>query len=130
MSYELIATLDVLVYDADAADRDNASLGPSGLLPWSRHCCLWGDKGGFDIGFSAAMKLMKWYPLLTLPMFIFMGYVLSESKIADDLIRCSTFGWAAYGVASPLVRLVDGPDFGHERAECCGHGHRLNHRAA
>ena len=33
------------------------------------------------------MKLMKWYPLLTLPMFIFMGYVLSESKIADDLYK-------------------------------------------
>ena len=33
------------------------------------------------------MKLMKWYPLLTLPMFIFMGYVLSESRIADDLYR-------------------------------------------
>ncbi|QDY71341.1 TRAP transporter large permease [Qingshengfaniella alkalisoli] len=48
---------------------------------------LWGDRGGYDIGFSAAMKLMKWYPLLTLPMFIFMGYVLSESKIADDLYR-------------------------------------------
>jgi TRAP-type C4-dicarboxylate transport system permease small subunit len=41
----------------------------------------------FDIPFSAAMKLMKWYPLLTLPMFIFMGYVLSESKIADDLYK-------------------------------------------
>jgi tripartite ATP-independent transporter DctM subunit len=33
------------------------------------------------------MKLMKWYPLLTLPMFIFMGYVLSESRIADDLYQ-------------------------------------------
>jgi tripartite ATP-independent transporter DctM subunit len=30
---------------------------------------------------------MKWYPLLTLPMFIFMGYVMSESRIADDLYR-------------------------------------------
>ena len=48
---------------------------------------LWGDRGGFDLGFSAAIKLMKWYPLLTLPMFIFMGYILSESKIADDLYR-------------------------------------------
>jgi len=47
---------------------------------------LWGV-GGSDIPFSSAMKLMKWYPLLTLPMFIFMGYVLSESKIADDLYR-------------------------------------------
>jgi len=47
---------------------------------------LWGI-GGSDMPFSAAMKLMKWYPLLTLPMFIFMGYVLSESKIADDLYK-------------------------------------------
>ena len=43
--------------------------------------------GGIDIPFTAAMKLMKWYPLLTLPMFIFMGYVLSESRLADDLYR-------------------------------------------
>ncbi len=48
---------------------------------------LWGDRGGYDIGFSAAMKLMKWYPLLTLPMFIFMGYILSNSRIADDLYK-------------------------------------------
>ena len=48
---------------------------------------LWGDRGGYDLGFAAAIKLMKWYPLLTLPMFIFMGYVLSESRIADDLYR-------------------------------------------
>ena len=47
---------------------------------------LWGT-GGAEVPFAAAMKLMKWYPLLTLPMFIFMGYVLSESKIADDLYR-------------------------------------------
>lgn len=47
---------------------------------------LWGT-GGSDLPFSAAMKLMKWYPLLTLPMFIFMGYVLSESGIADDLYK-------------------------------------------
>jgi tripartite ATP-independent transporter DctM subunit len=47
---------------------------------------LWGT-GGVNIPFTAAMKLMKWYPLLTLPMFIFMGYVLSESKIADDLYK-------------------------------------------
>ncbi|MBB4305355.1 tripartite ATP-independent transporter DctM subunit [Rhodobium orientis] len=47
---------------------------------------LWGV-GGSNIAFSAAMKLMKWYPLLTLPLFIFMGYVLSESRIADDLYK-------------------------------------------
>ncbi len=47
---------------------------------------LWGT-GGEDIPFAASMKLMKWYPLLTLPLFIYMGYVLSESGIADDLYR-------------------------------------------
>ena len=46
-----------------------------------------GATGGSDLGFSRAMKLMKWYPLLTLPMFIFMGYMLSESGIADDLYK-------------------------------------------
>lgn len=46
-----------------------------------------GWNNGVEIPFTAAMKLMKWYPLLTLPMFIFMGYVLSESRIADDLYR-------------------------------------------
>lgn len=46
---------------------------------------LWGDRGGYDLAFSSKMKLMKWYPLL--PMFIFMGYILSESKIADDLYK-------------------------------------------
>lgn len=47
---------------------------------------LWGD-GGSEMGFTSAMKLMKWYPLLTLPMFIFMGYMLSESGIAEDLYK-------------------------------------------
>ena len=47
---------------------------------------LWGV-GGSEIAFGAAMKLMKWYPLLTLPLFIYMGYILSESGIADDLYQ-------------------------------------------
>ncbi|WP_181705323.1 TRAP transporter large permease [Chthonobacter rhizosphaerae] len=47
---------------------------------------LWGA-GGSDIPFSAGIKLMNWYPLVTLPMFVFMGYVMSESRIADDLYR-------------------------------------------
>ena len=57
-----------------------------GLVAAVASLSLWGT-GGSDLPFSAAMKLMKWYPLLTLPMFIFMGYILSESKIADDLYK-------------------------------------------
>ena len=47
---------------------------------------LWGD-GGSEMAFAASIKLLNWYPLLTLPMFIFMGYMLSESGIAGDLYR-------------------------------------------
>ncbi len=46
----------------------------------------WGGAGGAtDMGFNAAIKLYSWYPMLTLPMFICMGYMLSESGIANDL---------------------------------------------
>ncbi|MGB1238038.1 MAG: TRAP transporter large permease [Pseudomonadales bacterium] len=47
---------------------------------------LWGN-GGSEMAFSASIKLLNWYPLLTLPLFIFMGYILSESGIASDLYR-------------------------------------------
>jgi len=68
---------------------------------------LWGT-GGQDIPFSAAMKLMKWYPLLTLPMFIFMGYVLSESRLADDLYRMFHvwFGNVNGGLAMGTIGLM------------------------
>ena len=54
------------------------------------------------------MKLMKWYPLLTLPMFIFMGYVLSESRIADDLYRMFHVwtGGMAGGLAVGTIGLM------------------------
>ncbi|MCG6891261.1 MAG: TRAP transporter large permease subunit, partial [Gammaproteobacteria bacterium] len=45
---------------------------------------LWGDSA-VEMPFNAAFKLFNWYPLLTLPLFIYMGYILSESGIADDL---------------------------------------------
>jgi tripartite ATP-independent transporter DctM subunit len=47
---------------------------------------LWGE-GAAEMPFSAAIKLLNWYPLLTLPLFIYMGYMLSESGIASDLYR-------------------------------------------
>lgn len=60
--------------------------GAIGFVAAAAALQLWGD-GGAELPFSAAMKLMKWYPLLTLPMFVFMGYMLSESGVADDLYR-------------------------------------------
>ena len=64
----------------------DCAVGAIGAVAAASALALWGT-GGSDIPFSSAMKLMNWYPLLTLPMFIFMGYVLSESRIADDLYR-------------------------------------------
>lgn len=85
MSYELIAILmfSTMMLMLMTGQRVFGAIGFVGVVA---ALTLWGT-GGSDIGFSAAMKLMKWYPLLTLPMFIFMGYVLSESKIADDLYK-------------------------------------------
>ena len=60
--------------------------GAIGFVAVAAALLLWGD-GGSEMAFSAAMKLMKWYPLLTLPMFVFMGYMLSESGLAEDLYR-------------------------------------------
>ncbi|MFW6139239.1 MAG: TRAP transporter large permease [Spirochaetota bacterium] len=46
---------------------------------------LWGGRGGWGLAFHASFNLLNWYPLLTLPMFIYMGYMFSKSGIADDL---------------------------------------------
>ena len=45
------------------------------------------DRGALGYGFNAAIKLFNWYPMLTLPMFVFMGFMLSESGIANDMYR-------------------------------------------
>ncbi len=60
--------------------------GAIGFVAVAAALLLWGD-GGAEMGFSASMKLMKWYPLLTLPLFVYMGFMLSESGIADDLYK-------------------------------------------
>ncbi len=85
MSYELIAILmfSSMMLMLMTGQRVFAAIGGVAAIA---ALALWGT-GGSTIPFASAMKLMKWYPLLTLPMFIFMGYILSESKIADDLYK-------------------------------------------
>ena len=85
MSYELIALLMFasMMLMLVTGQRVFAAIGGVASIA---ALLLWGT-GGSDIPFAAAIKLMNWYPMLTLPMFIFMGFVLSESRIADDLYR-------------------------------------------
>ncbi len=85
MSYEMIA---ILMFSSMMLMLMTGQrvFGAIGFVAVVAAFFLWGD-GGSELGFSAAMKLYKWYPLLTLPLFVFMGYMLSESGIADDLYR-------------------------------------------
>ncbi len=106
MSYDMIAVLmfSTMMMLMITGQRVFGAIGFVAVLA---AVLLWGV-GGSDLGFSSAMKLMKWYPLLTLPMFIFMGYVLSESRLADDLYRMFHvwFGPIPGGLAIGTIALM------------------------
>ncbi len=99
----MFATMMVLLFSGQRV------FGAIGAVACVAALALYGaGTQGIDIPFSAAMKLMKWYPLLTLPMFIFMGYVLSESRLADDLYRMFHvwFGNVSGGLAIGTIGLM------------------------
>ena len=85
MSYQLIAILMFVGMLAMliTGQRIFAAIGAVATI---FALALWG-KGAWEMPFHAAFVLMNWYALLTLPMFVFMGYMFSESGIADDLYR-------------------------------------------
>jgi tripartite ATP-independent transporter DctM subunit len=106
MSYEMIALLmfSTMLLMMMTGQRVFAVIGfvavVSALL-------LWGT-GGERMGFSSSIKLMRWHPLLSLPMFVFMGYVMSEARLADDLYRMFHvwFGRVRGGLAIGTVLLM------------------------
>lgn len=106
MNYELIAlfmfaSMMVLLMTGQRVFGVIGAVAVLAALP------LWGT-GGVEIAFAQSIKLMKWYPLLTLPMFIYMGYILSESRIADDLYRMFHvwFGPVPGGLAIGTIGLM------------------------
>jgi tripartite ATP-independent transporter DctM subunit len=83
MSYELIALLifaSMLVMLL-TGQRIFAAIGGVATV---FALLLWGE-GAEGMPFHASFVLLNWYPLLTLPLFIYMGYMFSESGIADDM---------------------------------------------
>jgi tripartite ATP-independent transporter DctM subunit len=85
MSHEMIAlmmfsTLMLLLMTGQRV------FGVIGFIAAASSLFLWGD-GGSEMAFNASISLLNWYPLLTLPLFIYMGYMLSESGIANDLYK-------------------------------------------
>ena len=85
MSYELIALLmfSSMMLLLLTGQRVFAAIG---FVAAAFALGLWGE-GASEMPFNASIQLLNWYPLLTLPLFIYMGYMLSESGIADDLYR-------------------------------------------
>ena len=85
MSYEFIAItmFSAMMVLLLTGQRVFAVIGFVGVIA---AFLLWGT-GGSEMGFASAMKLVKWYPMLTVPMFVFMGYMLSESGIAEDMYK-------------------------------------------
>lgn len=106
MSHELIAitmfaTMLVLML---TGQRVFAVIG---FVAASAAAMLYGT-GAMEMPFNAAFKLFNWYPLLTLPLFVYMGYVLSESGIADDLYKAFHvwFGGLKGGLAVGTIGLM------------------------
>ena len=68
---------------------------------------LYGN-GAIEMPFNAAFKLFNWYPLLTLPLFVYMGFILSESGIAGDLYKMFHvwFGGLKGGLAVGTIGLM------------------------
>ena len=107
MSYEMIAALmfGSMLMVMLTGQR---MFGVIGFVAVVAAIGLWGDRGGHDLAFAQTIKLMNWFPLMTLPMFIFMGYVLSESRLADDLYRMFHvwFGPVPGGLAIGTILLM------------------------
>jgi tripartite ATP-independent transporter DctM subunit len=107
MPYEMIAAL---MFGSMLAVMltGQRMFGVIGFVAFVAAVWLWGDRGGHDLAFAQTIKLMNWFPLMTLPMFIFMGYVLSESKLADDLYRMFHvwFGPVPGGLAIGTILLM------------------------
>ena len=106
MSYELIAILmfSTMLLMMLTGQR---VFGAIGFVAVVAAILLWGP-GGSDMGYSSILKLMKWNALLTLPMFVFMGYVMSESRLAEDLYKMFHvwFGPLPGGLAIGTILLM------------------------
>ena len=76
---------------------------------------LWGD-GALDIVYFSTLELMNNMVLSAVPLFIFMGFVLHESKIAKDLFD-TVYLWSgrlrgALGIGTVLAAFTMGKVIG------------------
>lgn len=81
--------------------------GVIGFVGTAAALWLWGE-GAFEMPFNASFQVLNWYPLITVPFFVFMGYILSESGIASNLYRMFHvwFGPIQGGLALGTIGLM------------------------
>ena len=106
MSYEMIALLMFasMVLLLVSGQRVFAAIG---FVAAAAALLLYGQ-GAVELPFNQVFKLFNWYAMLTLPMFIYMGYILSESGIAEDLYKMLHvwFGRVRGGLAIGTIFLM------------------------
>ena len=85
MSYEAIALLMFASFMLLLITGQRV-FGAIGFVATAFALSLWGE-GAIEMPFASTITLLNWYPMLTLPMFVYMGFMLSESGIAGDLYR-------------------------------------------
>ncbi|WP_299844146.1 TRAP transporter large permease subunit [uncultured Paracoccus sp.] len=106
MSYEAIALLMFasMVLLLVSGQRVFAAIG---FVAAGAALLLYGQ-GAIELPFNQVFKLFNWYAMLTLPMFIYMGYILSESGIAEDLYKMLHvwFGRLPGGLAVGTILLM------------------------
>ncbi|MGL4590907.1 MAG: TRAP transporter large permease [Aestuariivirga sp.] len=106
MSYELIALsmFGMMMVMLLTGQRVFAAIG---FVASAAALLLYGE-GAVEMPFSQVFKLFNWFPMLTLPLFIYMGYILSESGIAEDLYRMLHvwFGRVRGGLAIGTILLM------------------------
>lgn len=106
MSYEAIALLMFasMVLLLVSGQRVFAAIG---FVAAGAALLLYGQ-GAVELPFNQVFKLFNWYAMLTLPMFIYMGYILSESGIAEDLYKMLHvwFGRVRGGLAIGTIFLM------------------------
>lgn len=75
------------------------------MLAWSDGQSL---QFALETPFNAVFKLFNWHAMLTLPMFVYMGYMLSESGIAQELYKMMHvwFGKMPGGLAIGTIFLM------------------------
>ncbi|MFC4297184.1 TRAP transporter large permease subunit [Castellaniella hirudinis] len=85
MSHELI-TLTMFASLLILMSTGQRVYGVVGFIGATAAYFLWGGND-IEMPFNATFTVLNWFALLTLPLFVFMGFMLSESGLADRLYR-------------------------------------------